>query len=92
MNIVAIQRLSLVLSIAAVTSVGILEAQERRTNFGEQIYAEVRGYIVRPTEKDKSIPKELRISAKEAKKLNARIAAEEAAIGYVPKHSWQHRR
>ncbi len=85
MNIVAIQRLSLVLSIAAVTSVGILRAQERRTNFGEQIYAEVRGYIVRPTEKDKSIPKELRISAKEAKKLNAKIAAEETAIGYVPK-------
>ena len=58
---------------------------EKRTEFGTQTYAEVRGYTVRATDKDKSIPEGLRITAAEAEALNAKIKAEEAAIGYVPK-------
>jgi hypothetical protein len=64
---------------------------EKRTNFGEQIYAEIRGYTVRPTPKDnKTIPEGLHISQEEADRLNAKIKAEEAAIGYSPKSGPYH--
>ena len=65
---------------------GTMCGSEARTNFGEQVYAEVRGYTVRPTPKEnKTIPEGLRISQEEADSLNAKIMAEEASIGYVPK-------
>ena len=65
---------------------GAISESEVRTNFGEQVYAEVRGYTVRPTPKEnKTIPEGLRISQEEADSLNAKIMADESAIGYVPK-------
>ena len=76
--------------LSAAAGCGTAEECEKRTAFGPQTYAEVRAYKVRPTLEDKSIPEALRISPEEAARLNAKIAAEEAKIGYVPKEGPYH--
>ena len=76
--------------LSAAAGCGTAEECEKRAAFGPQTYAEVRAYKVRPTLEDKSIPEALRISPEEAARLNAKIAAEEAKIGYVPKEGPYH--
>lgn len=77
--------LALVMPLAVPGYGGALLDEDSRTNFGPMTYAEVRGYNVKPTIGNKSIPEELRITQEEADRINEWALAEERKLGYAPK-------